>query len=136
MICEYLPGEELTVDTICRNGDAIIVLIRTRDKINNGISQAGRFIENEEIVESVKKIVWKLKLDGPIGFQYKKSTDNRYKLLEINPRIQGTSVASLGLNINLPGIALGLQNTSDLQEIKKLSGVGFMRFYDEVFFDF
>ena len=45
LVSEYLPGPELTIDTIVNNGSVVDCLIRTRSKKNNGISVAGSFIE-------------------------------------------------------------------------------------------
>ena len=135
MICEYLPGEEVTVDTICSDGRMLLCLIRTRDKINSGISQAGRFINHPPIEASAASIIKKLNLEGPIGFQYKKSSGGDFKLLEINPRIQGTSVSSLGLGINLPSLAIDNLFGADITAAKKKSGIGFIRYFEEVYFD-
>lgn len=135
MICEYLPHEEITVDTICSNGRMLLCLIRTRDKINSGISQAGRFINHPSIETSTASIIKKLNLDGPIGFQYKQSNEGDFKLLEINPRIQGTSVSSLGLGINLPSLAIDNLFGVDMTPAKKKSGIGFIRYFEEVYFD-
>lgn len=136
MICEYLPGEEITVDTVCHDGIMKICLIRTRDRINSGISQAGRFICDKTIEQSASNIIRTLGLSGPIGLQYKKDKNGKYKLLEINPRIQGTSVASLGLNINLPLIAIDLLLYGEANFDDRRSGIGFIRYYREAYFDF
>lgn len=136
VVSEYLPGNELTIDTIVDNGKLIKCLIRTRDSINSGISVSGRFIENEEVKNYIEEIVNSLPgLKGPIGFQVKQNKDGNYNLLESNPRIQGTSVAANGLGINLPLIAVHmfLENEHIIPEVS--SGKGFVRYYSEVFYD-
>ncbi len=136
LVSEYLPGEEFTIDTIVSNGLLLDCLIRTRTRINNGISIAGSFINNDEIYEYIKRIISIIPgLSGPIGFQVKKSLSHKFLLLESNPRLQGTSVAALGLKVNLPlrviNHALGLK----IKKIKKHSGVSFTRYYQESFYD-
>lgn len=136
LVSEYLPGDEFTIDTIVHNSRIIDCLIRTRTIINNGISTAGSFVENDEIYEYIKKIVSIIPgLYGPIGFQIKKSVENKFLLLESNPRLQGTSVAALGLNVNLPLRAVNQALGIKLEKISKHSGVSFARYYQEAFYD-
>ena len=136
LVSEYLPGDEFTIDTIVNDNCIIDCLIRTRTKINNGISTAGSFIDNDEIYDYIKKIVSKIPgLYGPIGFQVKKSVENKFLLLESNPRLQGTSVAALGLNVNLPLRAVNQVLGIKSEKISKHSGVSFARYYQEAFYD-
>ena len=63
--------------------------------------------------------------------------DGTYKILEINPRVQGTIVAGLGAGVNLPLIAIsqtmGWEIKPNEMEIKWETS--FIRYYNEVFFD-
>ncbi len=134
LISEVLPYEEYTVDTIVNHGKPILILPRLRKKTNNGISVEGQFIENQEIIDYCFKILISLNLHGPIGIQVKKAEDGRFKILEINPRIQGTSVAAMGLRINLPLIAVK-QEVSEPFDIPPIRwGTSFSRYYQEVFY--
>ena len=136
VVSEYLPGVELTIDTIVNNGALLDCLIRTRTSIINGISTAGSFIDNKEIYEYVDKIVSSIPgLEGPIGFQVKKSAKGKYLLLESNPRIQGTSVAALGLGVNLPLRAVNQALGVTLERLPRHSGISFTRYYQEAFYD-
>ncbi len=136
LVTEYLPGEEYTIDSIVKNGEAQLILPRRRIQMREGISIKGEFVYNEEIINYCMAIINSMNLHGPIGIQVKKGEDGKFKILEINPRIQGTSMASLGLGINLP--LIGVMQELDLEtelipkEIKW--GIGFARYYDEVFF--
>lgn len=134
LVSEVLPGDEYTIDTIVSNGTVKIVLPRRRSRMNGGISVAGCFENNLEIIEYCTKILECLNLDGPIGLQVKKSITGEFKLLEINPRIQGTSVASLGMGVNLPLISI--YNSCGLKyKIPSLKwGTSFVRYYNEVFY--
>ena len=134
LVSEYLPGPELTIDSIIdKDGEILTLLIRSRDKMNNGISTAGRFIHSPEVEEYCSSILKSMNLFGPIGIQLKE-VNNSFKVIEMNPRIQGTSVAALGLGINLPVLSISslLGWKVDLSPNK--SGIGFSRFYDEVYF--
>ena len=134
LVSEVLPHEEYTVDTIVNHGKPVLILPRLRKKTNNGISVEGQFIENQEIIDYCFKILTSLNLHGPIGIQVKKAEDGRFKILEINPRIQGTSVAAMGLGINLPLIAVKqeMNEPFDIPPIRW--GTSFSRYYQEVFY--
>ena len=134
LVSEVLPYEEYTVDTIVNHGKPILILPRLRKKTNNGISVEGQFIENQEIIDYCFKVLTSLNLHGPIGIQVKKAEDGRFKILEINPRIQGTSVAAMGLGINLPLIAVKqeMNEPFDIPPIRW--GISFSRYYQEVFY--
>lgn len=135
LISEVLTGEEYTIDTIVNQGKPELILPRVRTKMNNGISVEGQFIENQEIIDYCFQILTSLKLHGNIGIQVKRAVDGRFKILEINPRIQGTSVAAMGLGINLPLLAVKQEmgEKIDIPPIKW--GTCFSRYYQEVFYN-
>ena len=134
LISEVLPGEEYTIDTIVSEGEAKIILPRKRTKMNSGISTAGEFEENQEIINYCKEIISSLNLIGPIGIQVKKSVEGRYKILEINPRIQGTSVAALGAGVNLPLLSVKSILGLKIDQNRILWETKFVRYYEEVFY--
>ena len=137
LVSEVLPGDEITIDTIIDDGKIELVLPRKRLRMINGISVQGEFFYDEKIVGYTKRILNSLKLNGPIGIQLKQNVEGEYRILEINPRIQGTSVAAMGLNINLPALAvrnaLNLPNEYPSTDNIKW-GTKFSRFYNEVFY--
>ena len=135
LLSEVLPGEEFTVDTIVNaEGKADIILPRLRKKMLSGISTEGQFVDNQEIIDYCKEIIGSLKLFGPIGIQVKRAVDGHFKILEINPRIQGTSVAAMGLGINLPVwvVRQALGETVETPTIEW--GKSFARYWNEVYF--
>ncbi len=134
LVSEVLPYEEYTVDTIVNHGKPIVILPRLRKKTNNGISVEGQFLENQEVIDYCFNIITSLNLHGPIGIQVKKAEDGRFKILEINPRIQGTSVAAMGLGINLPLIAVKQEMNKPFEIPPIRWGTSFSRYYQEVFY--
>jgi len=136
VVTEYLPGEEITVDVVANQGKAAIVLVRSRDSMNSGISTSGRFISLPEVETYVSQILDCFpELNGPIGFQFKKSKSGEYLLIESNPRIQGTSVAGLGVGINIPLISvLGKVEIPENYKKNISEKIGFVRYYEEAFF--
>lgn len=104
VICEYLPGDELTVDCFTdKNGHLQAVLPRSRQRTFGGISVHAKEIAlTKEIEEIAIKINEKLHFLGLWYFQLKCDFDGKYKLLEISVRCASTMCMSRALGVNLP----------------------------------
>lgn len=136
ILSEFLPGNEITVDTLISKGELKLILIRTREKMNSGISVKGKFIKNKNIKNYIEKIIKTFNgLEGAIGFQLKESNSGDYLLLECNPRIQGTSVSSSGLDINFPLLILDEATNNNYKITNKTYGISFSRFYDQIYYE-
>lgn len=137
LISEYLPGAEFTIDTIISQGTILEILVRSREKIREGISISGKFVHKPEIERYINQIVESIPgLIGPIGFQLKADDSGEFKLLECNPRIQGTSVAGLGCGVNLPLISVLSTLGLELPKYQKKLNIGFLRHYSEIFYEY
>ncbi|MCW3126990.1 MAG: ATP-grasp protein [Bacteroidetes bacterium] len=134
LVAEVLPGEEYTIDTLVNQGQTRLIAPRIRTRMSGGISVAGEFIENQEIIDYVSQIAATMPLHGPIGYQVKRAVDGRFKILEINPRIQGTSVALTGAGVNLPLLAVLQEAGRDITIPAIKWGTKFVRFYEEVYY--
>lgn len=107
IVTEYLPGEEYTVDVL-RKGKITTVIPRKRDLIRSGITFNGSVENNLEIIRHTKKLAENLDLEYCFGFQFKLDENNIPKILESNPRVQGTMVLSTiaGANIIYSSVKL------------------------------
>lgn len=99
LIMEYLPGTEYTVDVLKAHNYTIIP--RKRDLVQSGVTFQGAVEKNEELISSVHKLSDATGLDYAFGFQFKMDKNNVPKLLESNPRIQGTMVLSTFAGANI-----------------------------------
>jgi carbamoyl-phosphate synthase large subunit len=99
MVMEHLPGTEYTVDVF--HGDDILAIPRRRDRIVSGITFAGTVERREDIIQSSERLARSLGLDYAFGFQYKLDNEGTPKLLECNPRVQGTMVLSTLAGANM-----------------------------------
>lgn len=106
LLTEYLPGKEYSVDAFIWNGHETIAVPRTRDKMVSGISVSGVFEFNESLISETKKLIKSLNLCGPIGVQWRNNADGIPHLLEINPRLQGTTSTLRHIGLNIPLIAV------------------------------
>lgn len=136
LVSEYLPGDEYSVDCLCYQGEARLIVPRLRRKMVNGITVEGVFEEKEEIINYSRRIIAELKLHGNIGIQVKHSAAGNYLLLEINPRVQGTISAALGAGVNLPLLAVRQEAGFPVEEndLRVKWGTRFSRYWQEVFY--
>lgn len=108
VICEYLPGEEITVDCFTdRHGQLRYVRPRSRDRVLAGISVHAETVPlTEEIIEISQTINRKLPFRGYWYFQLKQDNEGRYKLLEVSVRLAGTASFNIATDVNLPLLSI------------------------------
>lgn len=103
IICEYLPGDEVTVDCFT-NKDRKLIFCNPRatDRMLAGIDVHSRRIKLDDeikyIAESLNK---EIEFRGCWFFQIKKDKNGKFKLLEIATRLAGTFSLSRCLDVNL-----------------------------------
>ncbi|MBC8549877.1 MAG: ATP-grasp domain-containing protein [Candidatus Brocadiales bacterium] len=100
LVTEYLPGDEYSVD-VFRNSNGIAAIPRNRKDIRSGISFDTEIELRDDIIKYSTKLAESLDLKYCFGFQFKISNTNVPKILESNPRIQGTMVASTYAGFNM-----------------------------------
>jgi len=101
VICEYLPGEEYTVDCFSdREHGLLFAGARIRNRIRNGIAVNTSTILLDAAVNIAKRIQIELNLYGAWFFQLKKDASGRLTLLEVAPRIAGSMAIHRVLGIN------------------------------------
>ncbi|MCA0931068.1 ATP-grasp domain-containing protein [Lutimonas saemankumensis] len=107
LVTEYLPGEEYSVDVL-RKDNFSIEIPRIRNLVRSGITFNGSIEKNEEIIEYCRILSKQIDLKYCFGFQFKLDAQGTPKILESNPRIQGTMIMSTlaGANIIYNGIKL------------------------------
>ena len=108
VLCEYLPGRELTIDCFTdRHGKIRFVQPRYRERLMNGITARTSNVdltnEMRHIVESISE---RVKFRGFWFIQCKEDVDGKLKLMEISTRFAGTFGLSRNLDVNLPLLAL------------------------------
>lgn len=103
VICEYLPGEEYTIDCFTdRHGKLRYASCRNRHRIKNGISVNSSIMEPDERVMEIAEIInKKMVFRGVWFFQLKRNINGEYRLLECATRVAGTMCVERGAGINL-----------------------------------
>ena len=107
VICEYLPGEELTVDCFTNNMQELVFIgPRTRENIKIGISFSSKTIElTPEIIDIAYKINLKIRPHGIWFFQLKRNSSGAFRLLEVACRASSGMGLYRQVGINLPLLA-------------------------------
>lgn len=132
IVSDYLPGEEYTIDVF--RGSITVVIPRKRRSIRSGISFDAEVELRKDLIEYSTRLAVALNLKYCFGFQFKVSSDGIPKLLECNPRVQGTMVASVMAGFNLIYYAvmeaLGVPAAVDAVDIE--DGMRFVRYWGGV----
>jgi hypothetical protein len=148
VVCEYLPGEEYTIDCFTdRHGKLRYASCRNRHRIKNGISVNSSLQEPDARVMEIAEIInEKMDFRGVWFFQLKKNQRDEYRLLECATRVAGTMCVerAAGVNLALLTVFDALGYDVDLQTPIKhvvvdraLKNVFHIDIdYDEVYMDF
>lgn len=107
VICEYLPGEEFTIDCFSdRHGQLLFVGPRSRDVVRMGIAFVSRVVPVDEAMQTMAQALnTSFQPRGLWFFQVKRSEKGELKLLEISCRASGTMSVYRQIGVNLPLLA-------------------------------
>ncbi len=105
VVMEYLPGDEYTVDCF-RGRDVKFAVPRKRLKIRDGITFDSVVELRKDLIDYSLWAAKEMDLKYAFGFQYKLDSKRVPKILECNPRVQGTMVASYFSGANIIWMAV------------------------------
>lgn len=107
IICEYLNGEEFTVDCFSDRAQGLLFCQpRIRSRIRAGIAMTSTLVSLPEVDAYARAISQKLQLYGAWFFQLKRSASGTLTLLEVAPRIAGTMALNRVAGINFAMLTL------------------------------
>ena len=150
LICEYLSGEEYTVDCFTdRHGVVRFCGPRARGRIMNGISVNTYPVEeseNSQFLCIAENINARLKFRGAWFFQLKRNANGNLVLLEIGARLGGSSALYRGRGVNFAELSIWdaldseieiLSNRYPIEMDRALDNCFSIKYdYDEVFIDY
>ena len=100
LVMEYLSGEEVSID-VFRDSENFISIPRLRNEIRSGISFKNSAVKRSDLIGFSKKLSDYLDLEFCFGFQFKYDKNGIPKILECNPRVQGTMIFSTIMGANI-----------------------------------
>jgi carbamoyl-phosphate synthase large subunit len=117
VFCEYLQGQEYTVDCLFdMEGSPVVIVPRKRVEVLKGISIRGETRKHPEIEDNVKKISGILRFTGPVNIQFKQDQSGVMKLVEINPRFSGGLPITAEAGANLPELLCRMLSGEKVRE--------------------
>lgn len=107
VVCEFLPGDEYTVECLTCEKDLVYIAARKRERTKAGIAvRSSPIMLTDELRDIAATLNAAFCFRGAWFFQVKKDRHGKCRLLEVSPRIPGTSVVSRVQGVNLPLLTL------------------------------
>jgi len=133
IVMEYLEGKEYTVDMLLNKNEPVITIPRERVLIKMGISNVAKLEKNQDIIEASEAIAKIIGFNYNINMQFLYSPGQKPKLIEIQPRLAGTVVASVGAGANLPYLSLKMAMGEEIPEVNVNWNTVMKRFWEEIY---
>jgi carbamoyl-phosphate synthase large subunit len=107
IVLEHLPGEEFTIDCFSdRERGLLFSGGRKRVRTRSGISMDSYPVRDPDFEVMARAIAERLEFHGAWFFQAKFDGENRLVLLEVAPRVAGTSALHRCLGVNFPLLSI------------------------------
>lgn len=132
-VCEYLPGNEYSVDVLSNKGNIISAVTRLRLSAHYGLALHARVVDAPDVQDLACAVTSKLGLRFVINVQVRRAADGTPKLMEINPRIPGTIGLTVHAGINMPYYALKMALNEPFAVGQPRFGMTIMRHWDAVY---
>ena len=112
IIQEFIPGFLFDAVTVARNGECPTVFTSARKlmyPVSGGVTCVSVSTRTPELKAMARRIVQATGWNGPVEIEFKLDPrDNRFKLIEINPRFWASLATSVVCGVNFPAIAVDL----------------------------
>lgn len=130
---QLLPGEEISVDVLARRSGGVVAAVpRLRLKVDSGIAVAGETIHDAGAIAMAREVVESVGLAGPLNVQFKRSVTGDWKLLEINPRLPGSSPLTMAAGVDFVGIALADLLGEHIDDSYEFIDVAMVRHWEDI----
>ncbi|WP_025157168.1 ATP-grasp domain-containing protein [Leifsonia aquatica] len=136
LIQENLPGEEFSVDVLAGLDGAVIASVpRSRERVDSGVSIAGRTVKRAELSDTAAAVARSIGLTGVANVQLRYSVEGVPALLEVNPRFPGAMPLTIAAGVDMPSLLLDLvlgRSVPATVDFRELANV---RYLEDVFLD-
>ncbi|MGH1522668.1 ATP-grasp domain-containing protein [Leifsonia sp. L25] len=136
IIQENLPGEEFSVDVLAGLDGAVIAAVpRSRERVDSGVSIAGRTVRRAELSDTAADVARAIGLTGVANVQLRYSSDGVPALLEVNPRFPGAMPLTIAAGVDMPSLLLDLVLGRPVPSAVDFAELANVRFLEDVFLD-
>lgn len=136
LIQENLPGEEFSVDVIAGlDGHVIAAVPRSRERVDSGVSIAGRTVRRAELSETAAAVARAIGLTGVANVQLRYSSTGEPALLEVNPRFPGAMPLTIAAGVDMPSLLLDLVLGRPVPDQVEFAEIANVRYLEDVFLD-
>jgi carbamoyl-phosphate synthase large subunit len=134
LVQQYLPGAEYSVDVLAdASGRVVVSVPRVRERVDSGVSVAGRTLHDSELERLGAAVVEGAGLSYIANVQFRRDAEGRPALLEVNPRVPGTLPLTVASGVDMPRMALDSLRGKPLPERAEFRDVAMVRFLEERF---
>ncbi len=105
IIQEYIKGEGVGFFAYYKNGELINYFMHERIRefpVSGGRSVCARSFYDEKLLDSGKKVLDALNWNGSAMVEFKRTSDNDFYLLEVNPKLWGSLELAICSGVNFP----------------------------------
>jgi carbamoyl-phosphate synthase large subunit len=135
LVQEYLPGDEWDVDALCRQGEPLVVATRRNLGMAGGAATRSVLERSDEVDALSRRAIEELKLNAVVNLAFRPAADGRLKLIEVNPRIPQSILASLGAGVNLVALSVRQALGERVEPAEPRWGGEFIRHFASVITD-
>lgn len=136
IVQEYLPGEEYSIDVLAAvDGHVVASVPRVRERVDSGVSVAGRTIRDEELERFGSVVMETTGLTYIANVQCRRDRAGQPALLEVNARVPGTLPLTVASGVDMPRLALDSLRGRALPDHIGFREVAMVRYLDEQFVD-
>jgi carbamoyl-phosphate synthase large subunit len=133
---ENLPGEEYSVDVLAAaDGSVVAAVPRTRERVDSGVSIAGRTVHDTELEQTAAAVARAIGLTGVANVQLRRDAAGVPALLEVNPRFPGAMPLTIAAGVDMPSLALDLALGRALPASVPFRELANVRYLEDVFLD-
>ncbi len=136
LIQENLPGEEFSVDVLAGlDGSVIAAVPRSRERVDSGVSIAGRTVRRPELSQTAADVARAIGLTGVANVQLRYSREGVPALLEVNPRFPGAMPLTIAAGVDMPSLLLDLVLGRPVPSAVDFAELANVRYLEDVFLD-
>ena len=133
LVQDYLPGAEYSVDVLADVAGHVVASVpRVRERVDSGVSVAGRTVHDGELERLGADVVRATGLTYVANVQFRRDAAGQ-ALLEVNPRFPGTMPLTVASGVDMPLMALDSLRGKPLPEHADFRDMAMVRYLEERF---